>query len=235
MRYALYVLLLCSSVFGAELNPIDLAELDSEDFDIRNTASHRIAEYNETYIRKMIEVADRTKAPEIRWRLYRAARTIHDREVLPRNPRWQRMHGYLGLSVSCVEAGASYPIYTYADPPDDIEMMIITDVSGDGPCWDSFSTAENDVITHIDGLPVKEFKHYFYRGELLLKAGVEVTFTVRRYKESSVLLEIARRDEADTYVERTVKITPAWKRWVDLDWKEVDKLAERIWNTYLNL
>lgn len=176
-----------------------LVALDDEDFDVREHAMLELGDFPEEYSKKFLEMSRKYENPELRERLYVAARMIFKKSILIKTDEWLKFHGTLGI-----EGNLRYHQLVHTNPDgtsisDWVPLgFMITFVSNENA---KEQLNGSDIIIEIADVDLNV---------LDVKAGHEYELKIRRYKDITQLENYYQRYTND-YEEFTIKVRAGWK------------------------
>lgn len=200
-------------------------KLGDNDFDVREDALEKLGSLSAKYSRAFLRRGEKLKDdPEIRERLFIAAKKIFESKIGGTDERWLQLWGTLGISYRLLYT------YEYDDNwqrPREPMGLIITWVdkegASDGPLnrW--------DLITEIDGVAVAK--------DILserVRAGAGYALTVKRYTHIDTIGDTGYIDPTDNdFKVLQIKINAGWKAQSEVDQSVAYALMESMWKEFL--
>jgi hypothetical protein len=211
--------------FAGEKNAKGVIQrLTDDDFEVREAASRELESFPKEFAARFLNLSSAANTDqEAGERLVAAARYIFEHQIATADERWRRLYGHAGLSYERVYNEERY------QPTARLRSLIglaVSWVDERGPSAGKLKRW--DVITHIDGVSVRERDI----DTALLAAG-EHELTLWRYRESDA---IGTRDFIDPYDTDfevlKVKLIAGWKDAEQVSQSKRADLLARLWQDY---
>ena len=230
MRTLLFLIfMLLPQAMSEEISfPKDLLEqLDSDDFETRDSATKKLSEFEAEYAKIALELS-KTSELEAEWRLIVIAKDIFMRKVVRTNDLWLELHGELGILYTALlehEARTGVNRSYYSEEGRDIILHIdttINDVDAETKLLkgDLIITIENEdpwkTINRI--IPNKEYELKIMRPKNKIDSE-SYPGIVGKYP--------------DDYTEMIIKVKSANKDHRNLDNRSIEYLEKKLWDEFL--
>lgn len=157
MRLLALLLFLASACAAQDVDHL-IKLLSDDDFDIREQATEKLGHLHRNYAARLYKLSFVVE-PETKMRLRTAVHQIVERQIVQKDDRWIRLHGWLGIEYSNVYSGmeghdeASYMRWCRDRT---VESYVIRWVSIDSPAADKL--CNRDEITEVDGQSITELE-----------------------------------------------------------------------------
>lgn len=135
--------------------------LESDDFDVREQATRSLTDLGEEAVEAIARLYKAETQPESKWRLMAAVKGIYLERVLPKDPRYRKLHADAGFEVYAeydynahgmgpIESDQEGHQYMRREP-----KLVGLRLSGDG-LGGAEALKNGDTITHVNGAEVTD-------------------------------------------------------------------------------
>lgn len=158
MKFLLFLILTCFTLYSADSLPVLIQKLESSDFDVREETTKTLSNYPAEYASMFLRLR-KSAPPETRARLFKAASEIFLKKIVTTYTDWLYMHGHCGFTWANISDDTIRKQGRLIQPDEEYFMLLIYYAVVESTYEDSGAEKElkeGDVIYEIDGKPLEK-------------------------------------------------------------------------------